>query len=67
MQISRDHVLAFDVYGTLVDPHGLGSLLATHAGEKAEAISVLWRQFQLEFSFRRALMKDYVPFATVTR
>jgi 2-haloacid dehalogenase len=59
-------ILAFDVYGTLIDTHGLVSMLEAFAGEKAEALSMLWRQKQLEYSFRRALMRRYCPFAECT-
>jgi len=58
--------LAFDVYGTLIDTHGLVSMLETFAGENAAALSQLWRQKQLEYSFRRALMKRYRSFAECT-
>ena len=58
--------LAFDVYGTLIDTHGLVSMLEAFAGEKAEALSMLWRQKQLEYSFRRALMRRYCPFSECT-
>ena len=59
--------LAFDVYGTLIDTHGLVSRLRETAGEKAEEFSRIWRQKQLEYSFRRGLMQNYEPFAVCTR
>lgn len=59
-------ILAFDVYGTLIDTHGLTELLATRLGERAPAFSQHWRERQLEYSFRRALMGDYVPFRVCT-
>lgn len=58
--------IAFDVYGTLIDTHGLVSMLEAFANEKAEALSQLWRQKQLEYSFRRALMRQYCSFAECT-
>jgi 2-haloacid dehalogenase len=63
---SQPQTLAFDVYGTLIDTHGLVSLLKAFAGDKAEALSQLWRQKQLEYSFRRALMRWYCSFAECT-
>lgn len=60
-------VLAFDVYGTLVDPMGMASLLVPDAGESAESISALWREKQLEFSFRKGLMRMYEDFGVCTR
>ena len=59
--------LAFDVYGTLIDTYGLVSRLRETAGEKAEEFSRIWRQKQLEYSFRRGLMQNYETFAVCTR
>ena len=58
--------LAFDVYGTLIDTHGLVSQLEGLVGEKAKAFSNTWRDKQLEYSFRRSLMQKYENFATCT-
>lgn len=59
--------LAFDVYGTLVDPMGMSRLLAEDAGDRAGAVAALWREKQLEFSFRKGLMKVYEDFGACTR
>lgn len=59
--------LAFDVYGTLVDPMGMSRLLTQDAGDRAEAVAALWREKQLEFSFRKGLMKVYEDFGACTR
>lgn len=59
--------LAFDVYGTLVDPQGMAEHLADDVGDAASAVSLLWRQKQLEFSFRRGLMRVYAEFGICTR
>ncbi|MFC7366965.1 MULTISPECIES: haloacid dehalogenase type II [Vreelandella] len=62
-------VLAFDVYGTLIDTQGVTVELerrlsdATTAGEFAKR----WREKQLEYSFRHGLMGAYVPFSECTR
>lgn len=58
--------LAFDVYGTLIDTHGVVTALATLAGDKAKAFSQTWRDKQLEYSFRRGLMQNYETFAVCT-
>lgn len=58
--------LAFDVYGTLIDPSGIGDSLRLHFPEKADQILSLWRQKQLEYSFRRAVMGQYVTFPVCT-
>ena len=57
---------AFDVYGTLIDPHAVGAELAHLVGERAPAFSASWRSKQLEYSFRRTVMDDYRDFAVVT-
>lgn len=59
--------LAFDVYGTLIDTSEVFSSLQNLVGEKAAALTELWRTKQLEYSFRRGLMQNYVDFATCTR
>ena len=59
--------LAFDVYGTLINTHGVLGLLEQYIGDKAFAFSTTWRDKQLEYSFRRGLMKNYVPFTECTR
>jgi len=59
-------VLGFDVYGTLVDPFGTERQLAALFGDRGSAICALWRQKQLEYSFRRGLMRCYEDFDTCT-
>ena len=59
-------VLAFDVYGTLIDPFRMEEHLRATFGDKAQVASELWRNKQLEYSFRRALMKKYRPFDACT-
>ncbi len=63
-------VLAFDVYGTLIDVHGVTTLLTEMIGEQAMAFSNQWRAKQLEYTFRRAAMgggEQYRNFAECTR
>ena len=59
--------LAFDVYGTLIDTQGVVSLLRTFVGDGAPRFSQIWRDKQLEYSFRRGLMQNYQSFAVCTR
>ena len=59
-------VLAFDVYGTLIDTHGVAEKLRELVGDHAEAFSRTWRDKQLEYSFRRGLMRKYETFAVCT-
>ena len=58
--------LAFDVYGTLIDTDGVVLELQKIAGDKAQHISRTWRDKQLEYSFRRALMRKYETFEICT-
>lgn len=59
--------IACDVYGTLVDPLGVTTALREHAGEAAPDFAARWRERQLEYTFRRALMRAYEDFAMCTR
>ncbi len=59
--------LAFDIYGTLIDTHGLVERLAASVGQRAAEFSRLWRDKQLEYTFRRGLMDAYQPFPRCTR
>lgn len=59
--------LAFDIYGTLIDTHGVTDKLRELIGESAPAFSLYWRDKQLEYTFRRGLMQQYVDFPTCTR
>ena len=59
--------LAFDVYGTLIDTHGVVAKLGEIVGDRAQDFSSAWRDKQLEYSFRRGLMQNYENFAVCTR
>jgi 2-haloacid dehalogenase len=56
----------FDAYGTLFDIHSPMRKLAPEVGEHAEAISKLWRQKQLEYTWLRSLMGVHADFWHVT-
>jgi 2-haloacid dehalogenase len=59
--------LAFDVYGTLIDTHGVVVALEQHLGAAlAPEFSRTWRDKQREYSFRRGLMQNYENFAVCT-
>jgi len=58
--------LAFDVYGTLIDTHGVITALEPQVGPRAADFSRVWRDKQLEYSFRRGLMQRYETFAVCT-
>jgi 2-haloacid dehalogenase len=58
--------LAFDVYGTLINTHGVVTALEGLVGDNAKAFSNTWRDKQLEYSFRKGLMQNYETFAVCT-
>lgn len=59
--------IGFDIYGTLVDPLEMNEHLRPLAGEKADRFSELWREKQIEYTFRRGLMRRYEDFGVCTR
>jgi 2-haloacid dehalogenase len=65
--VSDPEVLAFDLYGTLVDPIGISTTL-TRLTNPVTALELarLWRQRQLEYSFRVTAMERYQDFRWVT-
>ena len=58
--------LAFDVYGTLINTHGIVAILEKWLADDAQAFSQTWRDKQLEYTFRRGLMQNYQTFAVCT-
>lgn len=70
-------LLAFDIYGTLIDTSGIltqvqkylpGNAANPAAGtDLADRFVALWRDKQLEYSFRRGLMQDVQDFSVPTR
>ena len=59
--------IGFDIYGTLVDPLEMNEHLRPFAREKADRFSELWREKQIEYTFRRGLMREYEDFGVCTR
>lgn len=60
-------LLAFDLYGTLVDPLAMSTELArmVRPGE-AERVAATWRRAQIDYAFRLTVMNRYIDFAEVT-
>jgi len=58
--------LGFDIYGTLIDPYGVTTKLAEYTDQSAE-FARIWRDKQLEYTFKRGLMRRYENFAVCTR
>lgn len=59
-------VLGFDVYGTLIDTGAIAQPLYELMGDLAPLFAARWREKQLEYSFRRGLMQNYVDFSRCT-
>jgi 2-haloacid dehalogenase len=59
--------LVFDMYGTLVDPIRIWTALEEDLGDAAPRVAEVWRQKQLEYSFRLTAMERYHDFEWVTR
>ena len=51
--------LAFDMYGTLVDPLRIWQQLERTLGDAAPRAAELWRAKQLEYTFRLTAMQRY--------
>src|SRR6266566_7513852 len=68
--MSRSEALAFDMYGTLVNPlriwQQFEQFIPGETGE-TQRIAEVWRQKQLEFTFRLTVMERYEDFEQVTR
>lgn len=56
----------FDAYGTLFDVHSAVGRSGKALGDKAESVSALWRQKQLEYTWLRSLMGEHADFWQVT-
>jgi len=56
----------FDAYGTLFDVHSVVLRAGTGLAGDLQALSQLWRQKQLEFTWLRALMDRYQDFWHIT-
>lgn len=56
----------FDAYGTLFDIAAPAEALKREIGTQAEALTMLWRRKQLEYSWLRSLMGHHADFWQVT-
>jgi 2-haloacid dehalogenase len=56
----------FDAYGTLFDVHSAVGRYRQRVGTKADDVSRLWRTKQLEYTWLRSLMGQYVDFWQIT-
>lgn len=65
--MSEREALAFDVYGTLVNPLGIEAELERFVPGDAARVAREWRRTQLEYTFRLTTMERYEDFEKVTR
>jgi 2-haloacid dehalogenase len=56
----------FDAYGTLFDVAAAAAHCKDDLGDKAATLSALWRTKQLEYTWLRSLMDEYVEFWQIT-
>jgi 2-haloacid dehalogenase len=65
--MGRREALAFDMYGTLVDPIRIWQQLEMYLGDSALKAAEIWRAKQLEYTFRLTAMQHYEDFEQITR
>lgn len=66
--MSRPVALAFDVYGTLVDPLRIWQKLEAYLPRQdALRVAEVWRRKQLDIAFRLTVMERYETFSWCTR
>lgn len=59
-------VIAFDVFGTIIDMSNLIAPLTSFCGAQAPTLYQRWRQRQVDYLIRRAAMNRYIDFDTLT-
>jgi len=64
--LSGIEACVFDAYGTLFDVHAAAAQCRSELGDKADPLSVLWRDKQLQYTWLRSLMRQHVDFWQVT-
>src|SRR5271154_350421 len=62
----KPKVIVFDAYGTLFDVHSVVVRAAGGIPGDLNALSILWRQKQLEYTWLRSLMERYEDFWNIT-
>ncbi|MFV2093327.1 MAG: HAD-IA family hydrolase, partial [Hyphomicrobiales bacterium] len=65
-RISAIKACVFDAYGTLFNIHAPVARVAGKLGANADAVSNLWRQKQLQYTWLRSMMRAHVDFCQVT-
>jgi 2-haloacid dehalogenase len=62
----KPKAFVFDAYGTLFDVHSVVARAGKNSPGDLNALSTLWRQQQLEYTWLRSLMEHYEDFWNVT-
>jgi 2-haloacid dehalogenase len=62
----KPQAFVFDAYGTLFDVHSVVARAGNNIPGDLQALSTLWRQKQLEYTWLRSLMERYEDFWDVT-
>jgi FMN phosphatase YigB (HAD superfamily) len=65
-KIGNIEACVFDAYGTLFDVMAAAAHGKDELGEKWEPLAEIWRTKQLNYTWLRSLMDDYVGFWQVT-
>lgn len=66
MKLEGIRACVFDAYGTLFDVHAPVGRVAAELGDKADAVSRMWRDKQLQYTWLRSLMGAHADFRAVT-
>lgn len=66
MKLEGIRACVFDAYGTLFDVHAPVGRVAASLGDKADAVSRMWRDKQLQYTWLRSLMGAHADFRVVT-
>ncbi len=66
MKMQDIDACVFDAYGTLFDVAAAAAHCRDDLGDQAASLSALWRTKQLEYTWLRSLMGEYIDFWQVT-
>ena len=64
---SKKEYFIFDAFGTLFQTNSVDEEIKKIAGDKLDSLMEVWRRKQLEYSWLRNQMGQYVPFNQVTK
>ncbi|CAM3854186.1 haloacid dehalogenase type II [Bordetella tumulicola] len=64
--MTRTKAIVFDLYGTLYDVHSVVQQCEAFYPGRGMQLSVMWRQKQLEYTWLRSLMGQYISFEQAT-